>query len=98
MHFVNNYFICKYYKMDNNFMIIILAFILGYMVNSMCGGRLVEGGTFGGDGNACDPVGGHFDDDCGPGLEAATCESQEAQDHCWNACGQGDSVCISSSW
>ena len=29
--------------MDNNFMVIILAFILGYMVKSMCGGRLVEG-------------------------------------------------------
>ena len=42
VNYFHKKFYILYYKMDNNFMMIILAFILGYIIKSMCGGRLKE--------------------------------------------------------
>lgn len=84
---------------NNNFMMIILAFILGYMIKSMCGGRFVEG--IGGDGKTCDPYSGilSFDSACKGDREAVSCDDQKVHECCgsfMNACGSygGSNVCV----
>ena len=81
---------------NNNLLMIILAFILGYMVNSMCGGRSVEG-FLGGDGKTCDSAGGFFDSACEG--EAASCSSEKVHKCCgkfMNACDLlgGADICV----